>query len=142
MNVRTRFVTGVTIVHLEGRLVTQSRPVPSLRAMVGDQVRQGRLVVLLDLKAVTDIDAHGLGALVSSLTTLERHGGQMALIAPSDRIRRLLAITRLDTVFAIYGSEPEALVKCRPIAAPAESWADCAVVLDGNTQSEAAASGR
>ena len=127
MNVRTRIVTGVTILHLEGRLVTQSKPVPSLRAIVGDLVRQGRLVVLLDMTAVTDIDAHGLGALVSSLTTLERHGGQMALVAPSDRIRRLLAITRLDTVFAIYDSEPEALVRCRPTAALAESWADCAV---------------
>ena len=127
MNVRTRIVTGVTILHLEGRLVTQSKPVPSLRAIVGDLVRQGRLVVLLDMTAVTDIDAHGLGALVSSLTTLERHGGQMALVAPSDRIRRLLAITRLDTVFAIYDSEPEALVGCRPTVAPAESWADCAV---------------
>jgi anti-sigma B factor antagonist len=138
MNVRTRVITGVTILHLEGRLVTQSRSVPSLRSIVRDQVRQGRLVVLLDMSAVTDIDAHGLGALVSSLTTLERHGGQMALIAPSDRIRRLLAITRLDTVFAVYESEPEALVRCRPTVAATGSWADSAVVLDGNGQSEAA----
>ena len=62
----------------------------------------------------------------------------MALIAPSDRIRQLLAITRLDTVFAIYDSEPEALDRYRPIVAPTESWADCAGVLDGNTQSETA----
>ena len=138
MNVHTRIITGVTILHLEGRLVTQSKPVPSLRAIVGDLVRQGRLAVLLDMTAVTDIDAHGLGALVSSLTTLERHGGHMALVAPSDRIRRLLAITRLDTVFAIYDSEGEALVRCRPTVAPTESWADCAGVLDGDTQSETA----
>jgi anti-sigma B factor antagonist len=138
MNLRTRVVSGVTILHLEGRLVTQSRPVPSLHTIVRDQVRQGRLVVLLDMTAVTDIDAHGLGALVYSLTTLERHGGQMALIAPSDRIRQLLAITRLDTVFAIYDSEPEALDRYRPIVASTESWADCAGVLDGNTQSETA----
>jgi anti-sigma B factor antagonist len=138
MNVRTRVVTGVTILHLKGRLVTQSRPVPPLHAIVRDQVRDGRLVVLLDMTAVTDIDAHGLGALVYSLTTLERHGGQMALIAPSDRIRHLLAITRLDTVFAIYDSEPEALERYRPIVAPTESWADCGVVLDGDTQSETA----
>jgi anti-sigma B factor antagonist len=127
MNVRTRVITGVTIVHLEGRLVMQSRPVPSLGAVVRDQLQQGRLVVLLDMAAVTDIDAHGLGALVSSLTTVERLGGRMALIAPPDRIRRLLAITRLDTVFAIYDSEPEALARCRPIVTPTGSWADCAV---------------
>ena len=139
MNLRTRVVAGVTILQLDGRLVTQARPVPSLQAVVREQMRQGRLVVLLDMTAVTDIDAHGLGALVSGLTTLERHGGQMALVAPSDRIRRLLAITRLDTVFAIYDSEAEALVRCRPIVAPAESWADRAVVLDGSRQSQEAA---
>jgi anti-sigma B factor antagonist len=138
MNVHNRVVADVTILRLEGRLVTQARPVPSLQAVVRDQVRQGRLVVLLDMTAVTDIDAHGLGALVSGLTTLERHGGQMALVAPSDRIRRLLAITRLGTVFAIYDSEAEALVRCRPIVAPTESWSDCAAVLDGDTQSETA----
>ena len=138
MNVRTRIVTSVAILHLEGRLVTQSRPVPSLRAIVRDLVRQGRLVVLLDMTAVTDIDAHGLGALVSSLATVERQGGQMALVAPSDRIRRLLAITRLDTVLAIYNSEPEALVRCRPSVVPSPSWADCVVVLDGIPQPEAA----
>jgi anti-sigma B factor antagonist len=139
MKVRARVVTGVTILHLEGRLVTQSRPIPSLLAVVRDQMRQGRLVVLLDMTAVTDIDAHGLGALVSSLTTLERHGGQMALIAPSDRIRRLLAITKLDTVFVVHDSESEALIRHRPIAVPTAprypaSWSDHAVVLDGNRQ--------
>jgi anti-sigma B factor antagonist len=120
----------------------QARPVPSLQTVVREQVRQGRLVVLLDMTAVTDIDAHGLGALVSGLTTLERHGGQMALVAPPDRIRRLLAITRLDTVFAIYDSEAEALMRYPQMVASTESWADCAVGLDENRQSEAAASGR
>lgn len=141
MNVRARVVSGVTILHLEGRLVTQSRPIPSLRAVVGDQVRQGRLVVLLDMTGVTDIDAHGLGALVSSLTTLERHGGQMALIAPSDRIRRLLAITRLDTVFVVHNSESDALIRHRPIVVPtvpryAASWPDHVVALDESRESE------
>ena len=147
MNVRARIVTGVTILYLEGRLVTHSKPVPSLRAIVRDQVRQGRLVVLLDMTGVTDIDAHGLGALVSSLTTLERHGGRMALVAPSDRIRRLLAITKLDTVFAIYDSEAEAVDRCQPITVPTApcyppSRSDRVVMLDATRRSEGGAPAR
>ena len=38
----------------------------------------------------------------------------VALIAPSVYVRHLLALTRLDTVFAIYDTEIEALVKLCP----------------------------
>jgi anti-sigma B factor antagonist len=139
MDVRSRVVAGVAILHLEGQLVTTSSPGRSLRAMVRDQISEGRLVVLIDMAGVTDIDAHGLGSLISSLTTLERHGGRMALVAPTDRVRHLLAITRLDTVFEVYDSEHEALVRHRRIVvptAPAGHWLESAVVIDGGTSSD------
>ena len=141
MDVRIRVGAGVAILYLEGRLVTTSRPGRSLRAIVRDQVLEGRLVVLVDIAGVTDIDAHGLGSLVSSLTTLERHGGRMVLVAPTDRVRHLLAITRLDTVFEVYDSEREALVRHRPIVvptAPMPCWTESAVVLDAGTTTDVA----
>ena len=49
-----------------------------------------------------------------SLLTVERHDSEMALIAPSACVRQLLAVTRLDTIFAIYDSEAEVLVRIRP----------------------------
>jgi anti-sigma B factor antagonist len=139
MDVYSRIVAGVAILSLEGRLITTSRPGLSLRAMVRDQISEGRLVVLIDMAGVTDIDAHGLGSLISSLTTLERHGGRMALVAPTERVRRLLAITRLDTVFEVYDTEREALVRHRPIVvptAPAARWLESAVAIDGGTSSD------
>jgi anti-anti-sigma regulatory factor len=68
------------------------------------------------MAAVTDMDAHGIGELVCSLLTVERHDSQMALIAPSACVRQLLADTRLNTIFAIYDSEAEALLRIRPTA--------------------------
>jgi anti-anti-sigma factor len=139
MDVRFRVAAGVAVLYLEGRLITTSTPGRSLRAIVRDQIFEGRLVVLVNMAGVTDIDAHGLGSLVSSLTTLERHGGRMALVAPTHRVRHLLALTRLDTVFEVYDSEREALVRHRPIVvptAPMPRWSESAVVIDGGTATD------
>jgi anti-sigma B factor antagonist len=108
-----------------------------LRAIVRELIEDRRLVVLLHMAGVTDMDAHGIGVLVSSLTTLERCGGRMALIGPSAHVRRLLAITKLDTVLKIYDSETEAIVSSRPIAITTASrnrlpWSESVAVLDGS----------
>ena len=80
-----------------------------LRKPVAALVSEGRVNVLVDLARVTDIDAHGLGELAWGATTLRRSGGQMALVAPGLWVRRLLALTRLDTMLAIYDSELDAI---------------------------------
>jgi anti-anti-sigma factor len=121
MDVRSRVVAGVAILHVEGPLVTGARSVPSLCATVPNQLRHGRLVVLINLAGVTDIDAGGIGWLVSSLTALERHGGRVAMVAPPVRVRQMLAFTKLDTVFAIYDSERDAFIKNRPKVVPIAS---------------------
>jgi STAS domain len=58
---------------------------------------------------VTDIDAQGLGELAWGVAMMRRSGGQLALIAPNLRVRRLLAVTRLDSILAIYDSERDAI---------------------------------
>ena len=120
MDIRIRFNAGVIILDVGGRLVTGS--MPSLRACVSELLTNGRAIVLIHMAAITDMDARGIGELVSTLTNVERHGGQMALIAPSTFVRHLLALTRLDTVLAIYDTEFEALAKlCPTVVAAAMS---------------------
>ena len=109
-----RYRSGVVILKLVGRLVTGSAP--SLRTSVSELVAKRRIAVLINMAAVTDMDAHGIGELVCSLVTVERHDSQMALIAPPACVRQLLAVTRLNTIFAIYDSEADALLRIRPTA--------------------------
>jgi anti-sigma B factor antagonist len=125
MEIRHRF--GVAILKIVGRLVTGSAP--SLRTSVNELVAKRRGAVLINMAAVTDMDAHGIGELVCSLLTVERHDSKIALIAPSACVRQLLAVTRLNTIFAIYDSEAEALVRIRPMAV--------AVALRGTVSSSA-----
>jgi anti-sigma B factor antagonist len=112
MEIRVRFKAGVIVFNVAGRLVLGSRP--SLRACISELATNRRAIVLIHMGGVTDMDAHGIGELVSSLTSVERHGGRMAIIAPSAFVRHLLAITRLDTVMAIHDTEFEALATLCP----------------------------
>ena len=113
MEIRYKF--GVAVLQVVGRLVAGSPS--SLRTAVDELVAKRPVAVLINMAAVTEMDAHGIGELVCSFLTVERHDSRIALIAPSPWVRRLLAVTRLDTVFTIYDSEAEALLGIRPVAA-------------------------
>jgi anti-sigma B factor antagonist len=104
---------GVVKFKVEGPLVTGAAP--SLHALVADVSIHRRVVVLVCMAGVTDMDAHGIGELVATFTMLKRRGGRMALIAPSAHVRMLLTITHLDSVFTIYNSVLEALVRLAPM---------------------------
>jgi anti-anti-sigma factor len=106
VQITRRSVDHIPILDMSGRFVVWTDPDrTSLRRPVGRLVSEGQRNVLVHLAGVTDIDAHGLGELAWGVTMLRRSGGQLALIAPSLWVRRLLALTRLDTTLVIYDSE-------------------------------------
>src|SRR5262245_14507078 len=110
VQITRRYVADVPILDLAGRFVARADlERTSLCTRVAKLISEGRVHVLVDLARVTDIDAQGLGELAWGSASLRRSGGQMALIAPNLRVRRLLALTRLDTVLTIYDSEGEAI---------------------------------
>lgn len=67
---------------------------------------RGRIV--LDLGAVTFLDSSGLGALVAIMKSL-LPDVQLDLAAPQPNVAKVLALTRMDTVFAIYADLSAAL---------------------------------
>jgi anti-anti-sigma factor len=114
VQINWRWVHGIPILDLAGRFVARADPdVSSLRAPIAKLVAEGHSNVLVHLARVTDIDAYGLGELVWGFMMLRRSGGRMALIAPRRWVRRLLALTGLDTVLAIYDSEFDAITSAR-----------------------------
>jgi anti-sigma B factor antagonist len=103
VDINYRFIGGVAIVSLSGRLTIspgESEIVP-LRHAIADLLSAGHVQVALELSRVTHIDARGLAELVESLASVRRAGGQLTLMAPSARVKHLLGVTRLDTVFPV-----------------------------------------
>lgn len=55
------------------------------------------------------IDSSGIGELVSGFTTVTNQGGRLKLIGLTKRVKDLLQITKLYTVFEVYDDEAEAV---------------------------------
>jgi anti-sigma B factor antagonist len=62
----------------------------------------GHTRIIVDLAEVNYIDSAGLATLVSLYTSARRQGGDVKLLRLTNRVRGLLQITRLSTVFEIY----------------------------------------
>jgi anti-sigma B factor antagonist len=84
-----------------------------LREHIRKALDAGDRKFLINLNDVDYIDSSGLGELVSSFTTVRGLGGQLKLLHLTRRVRDLLQITKLLTVFETFESEAEALKSLR-----------------------------
>jgi anti-sigma B factor antagonist len=55
------------------------------------------------------VDSAGLGEIVQCYTTVTKNGGSLKLLAVTKRIKDLLSITKLLTVFECHDTEAEGL---------------------------------
>jgi len=80
-----------------------------LRDEIDRLLNEGQKKILLNLANVSYLDSSGIGELVASYTAINREGGQLKLLNLTHRIRDVLAITKLVTVFDSYDNELNAL---------------------------------
>ena len=108
MKASTRQVNGVTIVDLSGRITLGEGSVV-LRDTVKDLLGKGNKKILLNLGDVSYIDSSGIGEMVSGFTTVANQGGVMKLLNLTKRVKDLLQITKLYTVFEVFEDEATAV---------------------------------
>jgi len=75
---------------------------PALRQAVVAEVTGGTRLLVLDLTAVDFLDSAGLGAVVGGLRRLRAHDGDLMVVCPEPRIRRVFESCDLDRVFVLY----------------------------------------
>ena len=108
LNVKTRKLDNSVVVDMSGRL-TIGEPVLLLRETVRVLVSDGIRNFVLNLGEVTYIDSSGLGELVSLFTTVRNKQGDVKLLNLTAKAKDLLQMTKLLTVFDVYGDENKAL---------------------------------
>jgi anti-sigma B factor antagonist len=104
MTVRIRAVGGVTLLDVEGR-ITEEDGAETLRAAVLHLVSEGQVQLVVNVRSVPYIDSAALGELARAYTTVTRRGGALKLLGLTARVRDLLAMTRLLSVFEHFDSE-------------------------------------
>ena len=101
LKVHTTKFGNVALVCVEGRIVRGQTD--ALRDAVLAQADAG--VVVLNLARVNTIDAGGLGVMLELKEQTESNGSEFRLEHVTQLVRRILEITKLDTVFKMSGSD-------------------------------------
>ena len=108
MDTKIRHIEGVTVLDLSGR-ITLGEASGKLRSAVQEALAAGSKKIVLNLADVNYIDSAGLGELVSAFTTVKNGGGELKLLNLTKKVRDLLVITKLLTVFDVKESEADAI---------------------------------
>ena len=108
--ITVRLDGNTVVLDLEGRLWILDLP---LRDHIHRLLAEGCRFFVLNIEKVEYIDSSGLGQLVSLWTSVRTKDGNLVLMRPSERIRRLFNVTRLNVVFDVFQDESLAKVAVR-----------------------------
>ena len=108
LKVTHREQDGISILQLKGRLTLGPED-----ELLNDEIQHAlimrRVRVVLDLSGLTKMDSAGLGSLLAARVELTGAGGGLALVNLKSAHMKALAVARLETVFPVFSSEPDAI---------------------------------
>jgi anti-sigma B factor antagonist len=81
----------------------------TLRQHLNQLIQAGKTNILLNLAEVSHIDSSGLGELVAGYVSLQKLDGELKLLNLNSRIREIMGIVKLLTIFNTFDSEEEAI---------------------------------
>lgn len=109
----TAFVNGpVTVVTVVGEVDASTSP--RLQECLDVHLGSGRTRLVLDVSGMSFLDSTGLRVLVGRLRLAKLHGGSIRLACPTPRIRRILTITGVDSIFALDTVLADSIAACAP----------------------------
>ena len=108
LEITSRDVEGIQIVHLKGRLTFGQEDL-DFRAELDKLVAAGELRVALNFSDLRKLDTTGLGTLLFALAKLQKAGGKLAVFGLKTSHIELLTEARLETVFELFRDEHDAI---------------------------------
>jgi anti-sigma B factor antagonist len=108
LSLETRQENDRTVIEVGGEIDVYTAP--KLRERIIELVDEGQYHLVVDLEKVEFLDSTGLGVLVGGLKRVRGHDGSLQLVCTQERLLKIFRITGLSKVFAIHGSQSEALV--------------------------------
>ncbi len=108
LTAKTRRVGNVAIVDLSGK-VTLGENTGILRDELRSVLAQGNKNIVLNMAGVSYVDSAGLGELVGAYTTATNQGGSVKLLHLQGKMKDLMQITKLHTIFPSFEDEQAAV---------------------------------
>lgn len=107
LSIHVHVVEGSHVFELTGSLDIATSP--TVRAALTSASERGDHKLIVDLTKVDFLDSTGLGALIGGQRRAKEFAGEIRVVAKEGQILRLLRITGLLKVFAVYPTLEDAL---------------------------------
>lgn len=107
MNIQTETQDRFLVVRLEGDVDAYSSS--KIKDELLGLIDRGSSSMVVDVSKVPYMDSSGLGMLVTVLKNINKKHGVLRLTGLNEDLRNIFRLTRLDKVFQIYETVPEAL---------------------------------
>ncbi|MEA2784071.1 MAG: anti-sigma factor antagonist [Candidatus Eremiobacteraeota bacterium] len=107
LSIHVHVVDDMQVFELVGSLDIATSP--TVRAALTSASERGSHRLIVDLTQVDFLDSTGLGALIGGQRRAKEFSGEVRLVAKEGQILRLLRITGLLKVFAVYATLDDAL---------------------------------
>lgn len=108
LTAKVRRAGNIAIVDLNGK-ITLGENTGILRDELRSLLSQGNKHIILNMKDVGYVDSAGLGELVGVYTTAANQGGSVKLLHLQGKMKDLMQVTKLHTIFPSFENEQEAI---------------------------------
>lgn len=75
-------------------------------------LKNDKKVFIIDLGEVEHINSIGIATLIRAYSSTKKAGADMVLASLPLKVKEMLSITRVDTLFAVYDTTEEAVLAC------------------------------
>ena len=99
---------NVLVLSLSGDLIGEDNGA-SILELATDHIKRNIRYCIVDISNVRYINSSGIGVLITILTKFRNKGGEVYLVRPSENVKKLLIITKLNAIFNVAETEDEAM---------------------------------
>ncbi len=92
------------ILRIQGDLISEKESTDLIQA-ADAALQQQKNQCVVDISGLRYINSSGIGVLITLLTKFRNRGGDVFLVNPSESVRKLLIITKLNSIFNIIPNE-------------------------------------
>ncbi|MEO9967280.1 MAG: STAS domain-containing protein [Reichenbachiella sp.] len=107
MNYKISHEGEIVFINFHGDLIGEENG-PEIIESVNDTLSNNIVKCAVDISDVRYINSSGIGVLITILTKFRNKGGEVIIVNPSEHVKKLLVITKLNVIFSIVDTIAEA----------------------------------
>lgn len=108
MKIEKRKKGDVTVLDIKGKILIGDG-VSELREEINKSIDNKENKLILNFEQVPYLDSTGLGEVVRSYTSVKNRGGVVKIVNLTNKVKDLLSVTKLITVFETFEDEDKAV---------------------------------